>query len=188
MLIVRRAGKAIRVLGGSTSFALRGLYIQANNVLLFDDENVAGKCAGVFDAYRTAPATLRKHPLSPQCWEVRDQPGSKVSLCFAPHADGALSLNPIATSIGQTSSSVLYSIVFLSQINGKVRDAQDRRGACHPGVAPIRSLPLSRQCRPALRAARLAPGQTAGCGENPWFDACHRPGHVKARDRELFVK
>lgn len=130
MLIVRRAGKAIRVLGGSTSFALRGLYIQANNVLLFDDENVAGKCAGVFDAYRTAPATLRKHPLSPQCWEVRDQPGSKVSLCFAPHADGALSLNPIATSIGQTSSSVLYSIVFLSQINGKVRDAQDRRGAC----------------------------------------------------------
>ncbi|MGU9830976.1 hypothetical protein [Pseudomonas sp. LF242] len=183
MLIVRRAGKAIRVLGGSTSLALRGLYIQANNVLLFDDENVAGKCAEVFDAYWTAPATLRKHPLSPQCWEVRDQPGSKVSLCFAPHADGALSLNPIATSIAQASSSVLYSIVFLSQINGKVRDAQDRRGACHRGVAPTRSLPLSRQCRPALRAARLAPGQTAGCGENPWFDACHRPGHVKARDR-----
>ncbi|WP_348250739.1 hypothetical protein, partial [Salmonella enterica] len=63
--------------------------------------------------------------LSQQWWVVRDEPGSKVSLCFAPHADSALSLDPIATSIENATSSVLYSIVFLSLINGKVRTALD---------------------------------------------------------------
>jgi phosphatidylserine/phosphatidylglycerophosphate/cardiolipin synthase-like enzyme len=59
VLIVRRDGRAIRVLGGSTNFALRGLYIQANNVLLFDDERVAGKFAEVFEAYWAAPMAFR---------------------------------------------------------------------------------------------------------------------------------
>lgn len=287
VLIVRRAGKAIRVLGGSTNFALRGLYIQANNALLFDDENVAGKFAEVFDAYWTAPTTFRKHPLSQQWWVVRDQPGSKVSLCFAPHADSALSLDPIATSIEQASSSVLYSIVFLSQINGKVRDALDelmQRALFSYGVAQrtgklavrkpdgsVGLLPFAylasnapapfksewsgnagnmvhnkfvvtdfNGANPtvytgssnlagggeknngdhliriedrkiavvyAIEALRLfdhfhfrvnasQPGalhtlrlaKPPAAGEKPWFDAYYRPGHVKARDRELFVK
>ncbi|MGU9819135.1 hypothetical protein ACU684_27525 [Pseudomonas sp. LF135] len=33
----------------------------------------------------------------------------------------------------------------------------------------------------ALHTLRLAKPPAAG--EKPWFDACHRPGHVKARDR-----
>lgn len=287
VLIVRRAGKAIRVLGGSTNFALRGLYIQANNVLLFDDETVAGKFAEVFDAYWTSPTTFRKHPLSQQWWVVRDEPGSKVSLCFAPHADSALSLDPIATSIENATSSVLYSIVFLSLINGKVRTALDelmQRALFSYGVAQrtgklavrkpdgsVGLLPFAylasnapapfkaewsgnagnmvhnkfvvtdfnganptvytgssnlagggeknngdhliriedrkiavvyaiealrlfdhfhfrvNASQPgALQTLRLAKPPAAG--EKAWFDAYYRPGHVKARDRELFVK
>ncbi|NVZ52748.1 hypothetical protein HX792_20555 [Pseudomonas sp. B6002] len=287
VLIVRRAGKAIRVLGGSTNFALRGLYIQANNVLLFDDATVAGKFAEVFDAYWSAPTTFRKHPLSQQWWVVRDQPGSKVSLCFAPHTDSALSLDPIATSIEQATSSVLYSIVFLSLINGKVRDALDtlmQRSLFSYGVAQrtgklavrkpdgsVGLLPFGylasnvpapfkaewsgnagnmvhnkfvvtdfnganptvytgssnlagggeknngdhliriedrkiavvyaiealrlfdhfhfrvNASKPgALQTLRLAKPPAAG--QKTWFDAYYSPGHVKARDRELFVK
>jgi hypothetical protein len=287
VLIVRRDGKAIRVLGGSTNFALRGLYIQANNVLLFDDESVAGKFGEVFDAYWTAPAAFRKNPLSQQWWVVRDEPGSKVSLCFAPHADSALSLDPIATSIEQATSSVLYSIVFLNLINGKVRTALDelmQRALFSYGVAQragklavrkpdgsVGLLPFAylasnapapfkaewsgnagnmvhnkfvvtdfnganptvytgssnlagggeknngdhliriedrkiavvyaiealrlfdhfhfrvNASQPgALQTLRLA--KPPAPGEKPWFDAYYRPGHVKARDRELFVK
>jgi hypothetical protein len=287
VLIVRRAGEAIRVLGGSTNFALRGLYIQANNVLLFDDATVAGKFAEVFEAYWSAPTTFRKHPLSQQWWVVRDQPGSKVSLCFAPHADSALSLDPIATSIEQATSSVLYSIVFLSLINGKVRDALDtlmQRSLFSYGVAQrtgklavrkpdgsVGLLPFGylasnvpapfkaewsgnagnmvhnkfvvtdfnganptvytgssnlagggeknngdhliriedrkiavvyaiealrlfdhfhfrvNASKPgALQTLRLAKPPAAG--QKTWFDAYYSPGHVKARDRELFVK
>lgn len=287
VLIVRREGKAIRVLGGSTNFALRGLYIQANNVLLFDDETVAGKFGEVFDAYWTAPAAFRKNPLSQQWWVVRDEPGSRVSLCFAPHADSALSLDPIATSIEQATSSVLYSIVFLNLINGKVRTALDelmQRALFSYGVAQrtgklalrkpdgsVGLLPFAflasnapapfraewsgnagnmvhnkfvvtdfnganptvytgssnlagggeknngdhliriedrkvavvyaiealrlfdhfhfrvNASKPgALQTLRLAKPPAAG--EKPWFDAYYRQGHVKARDRELFVK
>lgn len=286
VLVVRRAGKAIRVLGGSTNFALRGLYIQANNVLLFDDETVAGKFAEVFDAYWDSPATFRQHPLAQQWWVVRDEPGSKVALCFSPHADSALSLDPIADCIEQASSSVLYSIVFLNLINGKVRTALDelmQRSLFSYGVAqrigklavrkpdgsvgllpfaylaknvpePFRSewsgnpgnmvhnkfvvtdfnganptvftgssnlagggeknngdhliriedrkvavvyaiealrlfdhfhFRANAQQPGALQTLRLAKPPVAG--EKPWFDAYYRPGHVKARDRALFV-
>lgn len=123
VLLVRRAGQPIRVLAGSTNFALRGLYIQANNALVFDDETVARKFAELFDAYWSSPRTFRQNPLSQQWWVVRDQPLSRVSLCFSPHTDSALSLDPVATAIEDAASSVLYSIVFLNQITGKVRDA-----------------------------------------------------------------
>jgi hypothetical protein len=54
---------------------------------------------------------------------VRDEADSRVSLCFSPHTDSAVSLDPIAAAIENAESSVLYSIVFLNQLTGKVRDA-----------------------------------------------------------------
>lgn len=125
VLIVRRNGEPIRVLTGSTNYSLRGLYIQANNALLFDDANVAGKYGELFDAYWTSPSKFRQNQLSKQWWLVRDEADSRVSLCFSPHSDSALSLDPIAQSIEEAESSVLYSIVFLNQLTGKVRDALD---------------------------------------------------------------
>ncbi|HRQ89838.1 MAG TPA: hypothetical protein PLA50_13645, partial [Bacteroidia bacterium] len=70
MLIVGRDGVPIRVLTGSTNYSLRGLYIQANNTLLFDDVQVAGKYGELFDAYWYNPRGFRRHPLSSQWWIV----------------------------------------------------------------------------------------------------------------------
>jgi PLD-like domain len=123
VFIVRRNGQAIRALCGSTNFSLRGLYIQANNALVFDDTKVAGKFAEVFDAYWSDPKKFKQNALSKQWWLVRDQPGSRVQLAFSPHPDNALSLDPVAGAIEDAASSVLYSVVFLNQITGAVRDA-----------------------------------------------------------------
>ncbi len=123
VLIVRRDGEAIRVLTGSTNYSLRGLYIQANNVLVFNDDEVAKKYGELFDAYWSAPTKFRKDVLSQQWWVVRDKPESRVSLCFSPHSDSALSLDPIAEAVENAETSVLYSIVFLSQLTGKVKDS-----------------------------------------------------------------
>jgi phosphatidylserine/phosphatidylglycerophosphate/cardiolipin synthase-like enzyme len=125
VLIVRRDGLPIRVLTGSTNYSLRGLYIQANNVLVFDDPLVAAKYGEVFDAYWTSPKKFRQNALSRQWWVVRDEADSRVSLCFSPHSDSTLSLNPIARAIELAESSVLYSIVFLNQLTGAVREALD---------------------------------------------------------------
>lgn len=125
VLIVRKGGQAIRVLCGSTNFSLRGLYIQANNALLFDDAGVAAKFGEVFDAYFSTPKTFRQHALSKQWWLVRDETGSRVQLAFAPHADGSLSLDPVSQAIEHAESSVLYAVVFLNQIGGPTRAALD---------------------------------------------------------------
>lgn len=125
VLIVRRQGTPVRILTGSTNFSLRGLYIQANNALLFDDAAVAEKYGELFDAYWTSPTKFRQNPLSQQWWTVRNEPQSQVSLCFSPHSDSDLSLVPVAEAIENAESSVLYSMVFLNQLTGKVRDALD---------------------------------------------------------------
>ncbi|MEW5980135.1 MAG: phospholipase D-like domain-containing protein [Acidobacteriota bacterium] len=125
VLIVRREGQPISVLTGSTNFSLRGLHIQANNALLFDDEAVATKYGELFDAYWRSPKRFRQNPLSKKWWVVRDEAGSRISLCFSPHSDSALSLDPIARAIERAETSVLYSIVFLNQLTGTVRDALD---------------------------------------------------------------
>ena len=125
VMIVRRNGQPVRVLTGSTNFSLRGLYIQANNALVFDSPEVAAKYGELFDAYWTSPKKFRQNPLSQQWWVVRDEAGSRVSLCFSPHSDSSLSLNPIARTIEEAESSVLYSIVFLNQLTGEVRQALD---------------------------------------------------------------
>jgi phosphatidylserine/phosphatidylglycerophosphate/cardiolipin synthase-like enzyme len=125
VLIVRQDGAPIRVLTGSTNYSLRGLYIQANNALVFDDSAVAVKYGELFDAYWTKPKKFRQNPLSQQWWLVRDEAESRVSLCFSPHSDSALSLDPIARAIEEAETSVLYSIVFLNQLSGAVRDALD---------------------------------------------------------------
>jgi hypothetical protein len=125
VFVVRRNGQAVRVLCGSTNFSLRGLYIQANNALVFDDREVAAKFGELFDAYWNKAKQFRQNALAKQWWTVRNNPGSRVQLCFAPHSDSALSLDPIAQAIENAHSSVLYSIVFLNQISGAVRAALD---------------------------------------------------------------
>ncbi len=123
VLLVRRDGNPVKVLTGSTNFSLRGLYIQANNALVFHDGAVTGKYADVFEAYWTAPSKFRRNALAKQWWTLRDQPGSRMSFCFSPHSDSALSLDPVAAAIENADSSVLYAMVFLSQLTGPVREA-----------------------------------------------------------------
>src|SRR5262245_9129211 len=44
-----RGGNAQRVIFGSMNFSVRGIYVQANNVIVVDDANVAGMFAEAFD-------------------------------------------------------------------------------------------------------------------------------------------
>ena len=132
VLIVKRNGVPVKAIAGSTNFSLRGLYIQANNVLLFSDDTAPRVFSQVFDAYWAPPenkaaSSFRANPLSKTWWVVRDKPGSRVSLCFSPHAkaDVALSLTPDAAAIEEAESSVLYAVVFLNQLTGRVREALD---------------------------------------------------------------
>lgn len=127
VLIARRGGVAERVLCGSTNFTFRGLYIQANNVLVFSAPEVAGLFGRMFELAFEDPEGFRKDPFS-KAWHLANVPGKPaVQVCFSPHAEPELALNPVAAAMDQATSSVFYSVAFLSQMtSGPTRAAFDR--------------------------------------------------------------
>ncbi|MDE2110889.1 MAG: hypothetical protein KGJ79_07085 [Alphaproteobacteria bacterium] len=127
VLIAKRGGKAVKVLFGSTNFSFRGLYIQANNALRFDAPEAAAFFDQMFELAFDSPVKFSASPLAKQWHLVQVSSEPHAHLCFSPHTDSALSLNPVGAAIDQASSSVLFSIAFLSQIkSGPTRQAIDR--------------------------------------------------------------
>ncbi len=127
VLIARRAGKAYKVLGGSTNFSYRGLYIQANNALLFDDVDVASLYGQVFDAAFTDPAGFSATELASKWHLVKKEAMPPVHFCFSPHPSTDLSLKPLQGAIAQASSSVFYAVAFLYQMGkGLTKDEFDQ--------------------------------------------------------------
>jgi phosphatidylserine/phosphatidylglycerophosphate/cardiolipin synthase-like enzyme len=127
VLIARRGGLAYKVITGSTNFSFRGLYIQANNALLFDDPEVAGLYGRVFDAAFQNPVGFGASELASK-WHLVKKPGKPaVHFCFSPHADTGLSLLPLKGAIAQATSSVFYAVAFLYQMGkGLTKDEFDQ--------------------------------------------------------------
>jgi hypothetical protein len=133
VLIQRRRGKgkaaapkAVKVLSGSANFSVRGLYVQSNNVFLFDDPETAGFYEEVFEKVWEDPKGFSKSPLAAG-WFPED-PGQNPKLpsfqvSFAPHADPEVSLKPVAEAIEGAKSSVLFSIMEIGKGSGPVLEA-----------------------------------------------------------------
>jgi phosphatidylserine/phosphatidylglycerophosphate/cardiolipin synthase-like enzyme len=128
VFIVKKDGTPIKVLFGSTNFSFRGLYIQANNALVFHSPDAAQLFSKAFDqAFTKKGRGFATDPISGQ-WQLV-QPGGEplAHFCFSPHSSSGLSLNPVGAAIDQASSSVFYAIAFLNQIkSGPTRDAINR--------------------------------------------------------------
>lgn len=124
IVITRRDGIPERVLCGSTNFTFRGLYIQANNMLVFHSAGVADLFGRMFDLAWANPLHFQSDPFAKK-WHMVETPGKPtIELCFSPHTDPLLSLNEIASAVNNASSSVLYSVAFLNQItSGPTADA-----------------------------------------------------------------
>ncbi|NLR98131.1 hypothetical protein HGP17_15055 [Rhizobium sp. P38BS-XIX] len=127
VFIIRRDGQPIKVLFGSTNFSYRGLYIQANNALVFHSADAAGLFGRAFELAFQGLDAFKQDGLSGK-WNLVQAPGMPAAhFCFSPHASSNLSLSPVGAAIDQASSSVFYAIAFLSQIrSGPVRQAVDR--------------------------------------------------------------
>src|ERR1041385_3194750 len=112
-----RHGIAQRVFFGSMNFSVRGLYVQANNVIVVDDTTVAGYFAKAFDlAFQTgvkAPP-FAADPISAgfMIGSTTDTPQlPKFSMALSPHKDWKVSLDPMSARIRSASSSVLYAVM-----------------------------------------------------------------------------
>jgi hypothetical protein len=111
------SGAAQRVLFGSMNFSVRGLYVQANNIIVADDPTTAGYFAAAFDnAFENATSTAKfaKADIAQQYQPISaaataDLPKSKVAL--SPHASASVSLGPAAARVQGATSSVLYAVM-----------------------------------------------------------------------------
>jgi PLD-like domain len=123
-------GKGQKVLTGSANFSIRGLYVQANSVVVIDDPAVAQTYAAVFDAAFAGGAkfaAFAKAQVSEQWFETAPSAGMpKFSVSFAPHSDPTLSLGPVAASIQHAHSSVLFAVMDVTSGGGPVlQDLRD---------------------------------------------------------------
>lgn len=122
-----KSGTPIQVLTGSANFSVRGLYVQANNVLIIDDPQTTAVYGEVFDtAFEAAKSGSGSGPaasafkasnLSKEWFD-----GSKTSnknlpefqVSFAPHTDPNVSLQVVDDAIKNAKSSVLFAVMELS--------------------------------------------------------------------------
>ena len=125
VIIQKKNNEPIKVLTGSANFSLRGLYVQANSVLIFDNADVANLYEQAFEvAFSNAAAFTdvdkrRKpwkpfvsSPISSKWYDIMDTNSlPRLSVSFAPHKTSSISLEKVSEAIDSASSSVLFAIM-----------------------------------------------------------------------------
>lgn len=121
-------GNIQRVLCGSTNFSWRGLYVQNNHVVQLLGQDAVALFTRAFGAYwdhGTDASDFADTDLSAPhdlTW-----PSTAARVTFSPHTKQNAMLQGIADDIEAAGvHSVLYSLAFLSQTEGAVRDAIKR--------------------------------------------------------------
>ncbi len=110
-----------KVLCGSTNFSWRGFFVQSNNALILSGEGPVQVFQRAFEDYwnneDTFPDTLSAG------WTDLSLNGIDAAVTFSPHNGANRALLMIADEIESAQTSVFYSLAFLSQTGGRVREA-----------------------------------------------------------------
>ncbi|MFA5882348.1 MAG: phospholipase D-like domain-containing protein [Acidimicrobiia bacterium] len=111
-----------KVVCGSTNFSWRGFFVQNNNAVVLNGETAVELFGDAFEHYWGGSAAgFRKSP-SPE-WSDLGLAGIDARVTFSPHSTSNAVLDSVADDIRAATSSVLYSLAFLYQTTGAVRDA-----------------------------------------------------------------
>ena len=113
VMIQRHGQRNRKVLTGSANFSVRGLYVQANSVLVFDDTHVAGLYADAFEQAWTDPRGFASSKVAADWLPIRRHGLPEGAVSFAPHASAEVSLARVADAIAAADSSVLFAVMEL---------------------------------------------------------------------------
>ena len=118
------SGKVQKALGGSTNFSWRGWFVQNNNAVIVQGAEAVKLFFAAFD-------NMWSHPNKPAgfagtdsaVWNDLRLPSVKAKISFSPHNAHNALLQDISNDIETTTSSLFYSLAFLYQTPGPIRDA-----------------------------------------------------------------
>ena len=128
VLVVYDGDAPVRVLTGSTNFSVTGLYVNSNHVLVFDDTEVAGWYAGVFqEAWQD---NVAQSPFQQSAWAGKTFSTSNgatpaTDITFSPHTKSFVTtlLGALVTRVQQegtqdpSNGSVLFAVMDLAGAN-----------------------------------------------------------------------
>jgi phosphatidylserine/phosphatidylglycerophosphate/cardiolipin synthase-like enzyme len=130
MIIVN--GKTTKkVVFGSTNLSWRGLYVQANNAFVVEGKKAVELALSAFDNYFDNESAFGSTPSAELTSLGLKNIDAKVA--FSPHSKSNALLAKIGEDIDDTSSSLFYSLAFLSITPGIVREAL-KKVSKKPGV------------------------------------------------------
>lgn len=114
VLILKKHGKPYKVLTGSANFSVRGLYVQANNVLVINDPATAALYEEAFEQSFNDASGFAHSEIAEGWHEVSGKGIPDFAVAFSPHTTAEVSLQRVADTIDKASSSVLFAIMELS--------------------------------------------------------------------------
>jgi phosphatidylserine/phosphatidylglycerophosphate/cardiolipin synthase-like enzyme len=110
VMIQKKNGKAVKVLTGSANFSTRGLYVQANSILVFDDVDVATLYERAFEQAFTAAAKFKSSEIASKWYDFKQKNLPPASVSFAPHST-PFSLKKVSDAIDGAKSSVFFAVM-----------------------------------------------------------------------------
>src|SRR5262245_24395232 len=106
---MRRTGrnKQMGWLTGSANFSVRGLYVQANNVLVFDDPKTADLYEQAFEQSFADPSTaaFKNSEIAENWFNIKEVGLPPFEVCFSPHKT-LVSLDRVVEVITKADSSI----------------------------------------------------------------------------------
>ena len=113
VIIQKRNGTPAKVLTGSANFSVRGLYAQANNVLIFDGPVTAKLYEDAFDQAFKSTRGFSRSSIAKQWFDVLGAGLPRSLVSFAPHTSSSISLDRVSEAIEGANSSVMYAVMGL---------------------------------------------------------------------------
>jgi len=110
VMIQKKNGKAVKVLTGSANFSLRGFYVQANSVLIFNDPTTAELYEQAFEQAFNDQKKFKSSTIASKWFEATTNHNPSVSISYAPHKT-AFSLETVSQTIDSAKSSVFFAVM-----------------------------------------------------------------------------
>lgn len=115
------------VVCGSTNFTWRGFFVQANNAVILRGGSAVKPFREAFDDYWQNDDAAGFGKAATAKWHALGLAGINAKVSFSPHSKSNALLQSIADDIGgRARSSLFYSLAFLYQTKGPIRDAIEK--------------------------------------------------------------
>lgn len=108
---------------GSTNFTWRGLFVQNNHAVVLRGKPAVSVFGDAFENYWNNGTVARFGATLSALWSDLKVSGMDARVAFSPHLASNAVLKQVANDVATTSSSLFFSLAFLYQTPGPIRDS-----------------------------------------------------------------